>query len=125
MIEWFTWTQFAIGAVAGVICLITAFRGKPPSDLTAGSVALVGILAIVQLVMAIVAPLFGNHCLGDGVEFWMYQVVLVLFPAGAILWALIDRGRWSNAVLAVAAFSVSVMVFRMHQIWQGNAPLLG
>ncbi|MEF3323536.1 MULTISPECIES: hypothetical protein [Gulosibacter] len=125
MIEWYTWLQFGIGALAGIICLVQAFRNRPPGDFTAGSVAVVALLALVQLVLAIVAPLWGNVCLGDGLEFWMYQVALVIFPLGGILWALIDRGRWANAVLGIAALSASVMVFRMQQIWLGNAPLLG
>lgn len=124
MIEWYTWLQFAVGALAGIICLVQAFRNRPPDDFTAGSVAVVAVLAIVQLVLAIVTPLWGNACLGDGLEFWMYQVALVIFPLGGIMWALIDRGRWANAVLGIAAFSASVMVFRMQQIWLGNAPLL-
>jgi len=33
------------------------------------------------------------------------------------VWALVDRSRWSNVVLAAAVFAVAVMVYRMLQIW--------
>lgn len=125
MIEWFTWVQFGVGILAGLIGLIAAFAGRKPSDLTAGAAALVGALLIVQLVVAIVAPMLGNPCLGDGLEFWMYLVVALIIPPGAILWSLIERTRWSNAVLGVAGLTVAVMVFRMQQIWQDASPLIG
>lgn len=125
MIEWFTWVQCGVGIVAGLICLVAAFRAQPPSDLTAGAVAVVGVLTLAQVVMAIVAPLLGNGCQGDGLEYWMYLITAALMPPAAILWSLIERTRWANAVLAIAAFAVAVMIVRMQQIWLGNAPFLG
>ncbi|MDJ1369846.1 hypothetical protein [Gulosibacter molinativorax] len=125
MIEWFTWVQFGIGILAGLICLFAAFADRKPSDFTAGSVVVVGVLTIVQLVMALVAPLFGNRIQGDGIEFWMYMITAAIIPPAAILWALIERTRWSNAVLAIAAFAVAVMVFRMQQIWVDAGAFFG
>lgn len=124
MIEWFTWTQFGVGIVAGVFCLVAAFANRKPSDFTAGSVAIVGVLTIIQLVAAIIAPMLGNPVRGDGLEFWMYMVTAVIIPPAAILWALIERTRWSNAILGVAALSIAVMVFRMQQIWLDSSPFI-
>ncbi|NLT25910.1 MAG: hypothetical protein GXX90_04570 [Microbacteriaceae bacterium] len=125
MIEWYTWLTFGVGIIAGVVGLIWAFRKKPPTDLTAGLVAATGVLVLVQIVLAIVLPLLGNVCEGDGLEYWMYLLTAALIPPAAIFWSLIERNRWSNAVLGVAGFAVAVMVVRMQQIWLGNAPLLG
>ncbi|RRJ88737.1 hypothetical protein EG850_00910 [Gulosibacter macacae] len=125
MIEWFTWIQFGVGLLAGIICLVAAFMKKLPNDLTAGSVAVVGVLTVIQVILAIVLPLFGNVCKGDGLEYWMYLITAAIIPPAAILWALIERNRWANAVLGVAAFAVAVMIFRMQQIWLGNAPFIG
>ena len=125
MIEWYTWLTFGVGIIAGVVGLIWAFREKPPTDLTAGLVAATGVLVLVQIVLAIVLPLLGNVCEGDGLEYWMYLLTAALIPPAAIFWSLIERNRWSNAVLGVAGFAVAVMVVRMQQIWLGNAPLLG
>lgn len=124
MIEWFTWIQFGAGIVAGLFCLGAAFANRKPNDYTAGAVVIVAILTIIQLVAAIVAPLFGNSCLGDGLEFWMYMITASIIPPAAILWALIERSPWSNAVLGVAALSIAVMVFRMQQIWLGASPFV-
>lgn len=124
MIEWFTWIQFGVGLVAGLFCLGAAFANRKPSDYTAGSLLLVEILTLVQLVVAIIAPFLGNPNQGDGVEFWMYMITAAIIPPAAILWALIERNRWSNAVLGVAALSIAVMVVRMQQIWLDSAAVI-
>ena len=36
---------------------------------------------------------------------------------GAVLWALMERSRWSTVILGVAAIAVAIMVWRMHVIW--------
>jgi len=41
---------------------------------------------------------------------------LFVLPIG-VLWALEERTRWSSVVLAVAAFTVAVIVLRMHVVW--------
>jgi hypothetical protein len=38
-------------------------------------------------------------------------------PPAAIVWALVDRTKWSTVVLGAGAFTVAVMVYRMYQIW--------
>ena len=78
MIEWYTWLTFAVGIIGGVVGIVWALRRKPPTDLTAGLVAGVGVLVLVQIVLAIVLPLFGNVCEGDGLEFWMYLITAAL-----------------------------------------------
>jgi len=119
MIEWFTWVQFALGIAAGLLCLGMAFANRKPGDLTVGAVLLIELLLVVQLFMAIVGPAAGNPIVGDALEYWMYLIAALLLPPLSAFWALIERVRWSNAVLAVAAFAVAVMVVRMQQIWVG------
>lgn len=117
MIEWLSWVQFAVAMAAGLICLVAAFRGRKPGDVTVGSLVVVEVLLLVQLVLVLVAPMFGNHIQGDALELWMYLIAALLVPPLAAFWAIIERVRWSNAVLAVAAFAVGVMVIRMQDIW--------
>lgn len=119
MIDWFSWAQFAVAIAAGLLCLVMAFADRKPGDVTVGSLALVEVLLIVQLVAVLIAPAAGNPIRGDGLEFWMYLIAALLLPPLAGLWAIIERVRWSNAVLAVAAFAVGVMVIRMQTIWVG------
>jgi len=117
MIAWFQYAEIAVAVAAGLFALIAGFAGRKPSDYTLGAVALVEVLLVVQVVIAIAAPLSGNPPTGDLVEFWIYLVSAVLIPPAAVIWALVDRGRWSTAVLGVACLAIAVMVYRMGQIW--------
>jgi len=117
VIEWFTWVQVVVACVAGIVCLVAGFSGRLPNDITVGATALVLVLLLVQLVVAIVAPFAGNDPTGNVVEFYIYLISAILLPPLAVVWALVDRSRWSNVVLAAAVFAVAVMVYRMLQIW--------
>ena len=117
MIEWFTWAQVVVACVAGLICLVAGLAGRLPNDVTVGAAAVVLVLLLVQLVVAIVAPFAGNDPTGNVVEFYIYLISAILLPPLAVVWALVDRSRWSNVVLSAAVFAVAVMVYRMLQIW--------
>ena len=117
MIEWFTWVQLAVAVAAGVLCLVLGLAGRVPSDLTIGALALVELLLVVQLIVAILAPAFGNEPSGSVLEFYVYLVSALLLPPAAAFWALLERNRWSTVILGVAALAVGVMVYRMLQIW--------
>ncbi|MGF6821404.1 hypothetical protein M2317_000290 [Microbacterium sp. ZKA21] len=117
MILWFTILQIAVAVAAGLFCLGAGFIGRRPSDFTVGSLAIVELLLIVQVVIAIVAPFVGNPPTGDLLEFWVYLVAAVLLPVGGVIWALMERSRWSTVILGVVALAVAVMAWRMQVIW--------
>ncbi len=117
MILWLTIVQIVVAIAAGVFCLIAGLAGRRPSDFSVGALALVEVLLVVQVVVAIVAPLTGNPPTGDLLEFWVYLVSAVLLPIGAVLWALMERSRWSTVILGVAALAIGVMLWRMQVIW--------
>lgn len=117
MILWFTTLQIIVAVAAGLFCVIAGLVGRRPSDFTVGALALVELLLIVQVVVGIVAPLAGNPPTGDLLEFWVYLVSAVLVPVGGVIWALLDRTRWSTVILGVAAFAIAIMVWRMQVIW--------
>ncbi|GAA1126955.1 hypothetical protein GCM10009651_07770 [Microbacterium natoriense] len=117
MILWLTIVQIVVAVGAGVFCISAGLAGRRPSDFTVGALAAVEALLIVQVVVSIVAPLAGNPPTGDLLEFWVYLVSAVLLPIGAVLWALMERSRWSTVILGVAAFAIAIMVWRMHAIW--------
>jgi hypothetical protein len=121
VIEWFTWVQLAVAVAAGVLCLVLGLAGRVPSDLTIGALALVEVLLVAQLIVAILAPAFGNEPTGSVLEFYTYLVSALLLPPAAAFWALLERNRWSTVVLGVAALAVGVMVYRMLQIWTVQA----
>ncbi|WP_223586615.1 hypothetical protein [Microbacterium sp. OVT16B] len=117
MILWLTIVQIVVSVGAGVFCISAGLAGRRPSDFTVGALAAIEALLIVQVVVSIVAPLAGNPPTGDLLEFWVYLVSAVLLPIGAVLWALMERSRWSTVILGVAAFAIAIMVWRMHAIW--------
>ncbi len=117
MIAWFTVVQLVVAVVAGLLGVVLGLAGRKPSDITIGATALVELLLVVQLVVAILAPLFGNTPTGNPLEYYLYLGGALLIPPLAIVWSLVERTRWSTVVLGVAALSVAVMLYRMWQIW--------
>lgn len=117
MILWLTLAQIAVAVVVGAFCVVAGLAGRRPSDWSVGAVALVEALLVAQVITAIIAPLVGNPPTGDLLEFWVYLVSAVLLPLGAVLWALMERSRWSTVILGVAALAIAIMVWRMHVIW--------
>ncbi|MGN7968460.1 hypothetical protein [Microbacterium sp. 22296] len=117
MILWFTLAQVGIAVLAGTVAIVAGLVGRRPGDVTVGSLALIELLLIVQIVVAIISPFAGNPPSGSLLEFWTYLVSAALVPVAGAAWALIERSRWSTVVMGVAALAVAVMVWRMHVIW--------
>ena len=117
MILWFTTLQIVIAVAAGLFAVIAGLAGRRPSDYTVGALALVEVLLIVQVIIAIIAPFAGNGPTGDPLEFWVYLVSAAVLPVGGVIWALLERSRWSTVILGVVAFAVAIMLWRMEVIW--------
>ena len=117
MILWFTLAQVIVAAAAGLVCTILGLAARRPSDLSVGSLALLELLLIAQIVAAIIAPIVGNPPTGSLLEFWVYLVSAALLPPAAVLWALLEPSRWSTVIMGIAALAVAVMVWRMFVIW--------
>ncbi|GAA1696783.1 hypothetical protein GCM10009808_12740 [Microbacterium sediminicola] len=117
MILWFTYVQVGVAVAAGVLCVILGLVGRRPSDLTVGALALLELLLIAQIVIAVIAPVAGNPPTGSLLEYWVYLVSAALLPPAGVVWALLERSRWSTVIMGVAALAVAVMVWRMQVIW--------
>jgi len=117
VILWFTIIQIVVACAAGLFCLVLGLACRLPSDLSVGRVVLVEALLLVQAVVAVIAPVAGNPPTGDLLEYWVYLVGALLLPVGGVLWALLDRTRWSTVVLGVVGFSLAIMLWRMQMIW--------
>jgi hypothetical protein len=113
----FTIAQVIVACIAGLLCVITGLAGRRPNDYTLGSLVVVELLLVANLVIAIIGPAVGNHPTGNIAEFYVYLISALIIPPLAVFWGLIERTRWSTVVLGVAAFAIAVMVFRMEQIW--------
>ena len=117
MILWFTYVEVAVAVIAGILCVVAGLAGRPPGDVSVGSLALLEVLLLAQIVIAIIAPFAGNPPTGSLLEFWVYLVSAALLPVAAVAWALLERSRWSTVIMGIAALAVAVMVWRMHAIW--------
>lgn len=117
MIDIFTVVLVGVATLAGILCVVLGLAGRKPADLTILSVVLVEVLLLAQVVIAIIAPIAGNHPTGNLGEFWLYLATACLMPPAAIAWALAERSRWSTVVLGVACLAIAVMAYRMNQIW--------
>jgi hypothetical protein len=117
VIEWFAYLQVAVAVLAGTFCLVMGLVGKQPNDYTLGSLLVVEVLLIVQLVVSVIAPFAGNLPSGSILEFYTYLISALLLVPAAGFWALIERDRWSTVILGVIGLSAAIMVYRMYQIW--------
>lgn len=117
MIEWVTWVIIALALIQMLLSLVYAVKATPPNDYTLGPTVLLAVAMVAQVVITIVLQVRGSAPTGDIVEFWAYLATAVLIAPGAIIWALVERSKWATWALAVAGFSLAVMVYRMYAIW--------
>ena len=120
MIEWFYWLQLGVAIVAGLLAVGFAIAKRTPNDYTLGSIVLLGVLLLVQMIVAAVQPALGNAPTGSLLEFWMYLVTAFLMVIAGAVWALVERSMMSNVMLGLLAGSIAVMLVRMDVIWTVN-----
>lgn len=120
MIEWFYWLQLGVAIVAGLLAVGFATAKRTPNDYTLGSIVLLGVLLLVQMIVAAVQPALGNSPTGSLLEFWMYLVTAFLMVIAGAVWALVERSMMSNVMLGLLAGSIAVMLVRMDVIWTVN-----
>lgn len=116
---WF-WTGVVVGGLSFVICLVMTAVRRHPADSSILSVAAVELFTLVYGVAAAVRQLGGNALHGPTWEFWGYVLTALIVPVVAVGWAVTDKTRWSNLVLAIAGPTVVVMLHRMQVIWFGQ-----
>ena len=120
MIEWFYWLQLGVAIVAGLLAVGFAIAKRTPNDYTLGSIVLLGVLLLVQMIVAAVQPALGNSPTGSLLEFWMYLGTAFLMVIAGAVWALVERSMMSNVMLGLLAGSIAVMLVRMDVIWTVN-----
>jgi hypothetical protein len=107
----------AVGLLSTIICATAGIMKKAPNDATILSVAAVELALLVYLVGSIVRVVSGEQIAGEPWEFWGYLITALILPVGAVYWAILERTRWSNFVLAAVGVTALVMAARMNQIW--------
>jgi hypothetical protein len=120
MIEWFYLAQLWFAVAAGIFSVTLGAMKKLPSLWSIGSLAIVLLGLLGQLVVSIFTVAGGITAAIDTVEYFAYLLVAIMVPVGAGFWGLVERNRWSTIILGVAALTVAVMLVRMNQIWTGS-----
>ncbi|PRA01995.1 hypothetical protein CQ019_14705 [Arthrobacter sp. MYb229] len=104
-------------ALAVLLGIIATIIRRYPDDWALIATAGTEIFLIVYAVAAGIRQAGGEAILGESWEFWGYLLTAAIMPPIAFFWAVSDKSRWANTVLAVSGAITFVMLFRMEQIW--------
>jgi len=105
---------------AGMLLVFLGLIGRVPSMISLGIAASVELLLAVQLAVSLGVVIGGQRAQVSTWEYFGYLLVALLVPAGGMVWALVERSRWSTLVLGASVLTVSVMLVRMWSIWSGT-----
>jgi len=117
--EWAYLAQAWFALAVGLFALTLGLFKRPPSWWSVGAIATTEGFLLVQLAVSIALVATGHQAVGDTVEFFGYLLTALLVPPAAVGWAVFERTRWSTIVIAVAGFTIAIMLVRMWQIWSG------
>jgi len=119
------WDGFMIaGAIVCAACVligvVSAALRSYPTDPAVISLGAVEVFLLVHGVASGIRQAGPQPLVGAGWEFWGYLATALLLVLLAGWWAIGERSRWSNLVMAAAGFTVFVMLYRMQQVWIGQ-----
>jgi hypothetical protein len=103
-----------------VVNLLLGLFGVKLNAFSIVATGAVELLLLGQLVLAIVRLVQGDSPKGNVFEFFGYVVVALAVPAVATLLAFAEKSKNATLILALSAFTVSVMLLRMWVIWNGQ-----
>ena len=124
MLDWWYQAQLWYGIIAGLLVAGLGLIGRRPSGFSLALIAGSEFGLLMQLVASITLVILGESAVLDTWEFFGYLLVALFVPIAAVVWALVDRSRWSTVVLGAGMLTVVVMLVRMLQIWTGVNPLI-
>ncbi|MDI9885648.1 MULTISPECIES: hypothetical protein [unclassified Streptomyces] len=100
-------------------CGFAAFRDQPTKDWHFIGMAVVTLLALVQLVIGVVQLARGEKADEGATIFIAYLIgAFAAVPAAGFL-SLAERTRWGSATVAAGAVVLAVLEVRLHDIWGG------
>lgn len=115
---WF-WTGLVICGLSLVICVLMTIIRTFPDDTSILSLAAIELFLLVYAVYALIRTNTGTALHGPLWEFWGYILTALMLPVIAFAWAITDKTRWSNLVMAAIGPTTLVMIQRMQVIWHG------
>jgi membrane protein DedA with SNARE-associated domain len=119
MLDALTITVSAAALLLAAWCGYAAFRDQSTKDWHFIGMAVVSVLALVQLVVGVV-KLAGGEKPDDGtVIFVAYLVGAVSTIPAAGFMSLTERTRWGSAIVAAGGVILAVLEVRLYDIWGG------
>ncbi|MDJ0345017.1 hypothetical protein QMK19_14170 [Streptomyces sp. H10-C2] len=121
MLDAVTITVSVAALLLAAWCGFAAFRDQPTKDWHFIGMAVVTVLALVQLVIAVV-KLSGGERPGQGTAVFVAYVVgaACTIPAAGFM-SLTERTRWGSAIVAAGGVILAVLEVRLFDIWGGGS----
>ncbi|MEU6118967.1 hypothetical protein ABZ840_31035 [Streptomyces sp. NPDC047117] len=113
----------AVGVTALALaawCGFAAYRDEPTKDWHFIGMAVVSLLALVQLVIAVV-KLAGGEKPDDGTAIFLAYLIgaAACVPAAGFM-SLSERTRWGSVTVAAGGVVLAVLEVRLYDIWGGG-----
>lgn len=121
MLDAVTITVSVAALLLAAWCGFAAFRDQPTKDWHFIGMAVVTVLALVQLVIALVKLSRGEKPDQGTLIFVSYLVgAACTIPAAAFM-SLTERTRWGSAIVAAGGVILAVLEVRLFDIWGGGS----
>jgi hypothetical protein len=122
MVDWLFYFLLGQSTVIGTLLLVAGLFGLKLNGYMVLSVATIELALLGQLALSFGVVLAGSRAEVSTFEYFGYLLVALLIPVAGSAWALLEKTRWSTVVLGCSALTISVMLIRMWQIWDGAYP---
>lgn len=103
-------------AAYGIAALVLTAMGRAPREYLVIASMVLSVLVVVMVVIAAGLLVAGERPDELGTFVGYLVVAVILLPLGT-LWALTERSRWGTGVLAVACFTLLVVMVRLQDLW--------
>jgi hypothetical protein len=103
-------------AAYGTAALVLTAMGRAPREYLVIASMVLSALVVVMVVIAAGLLVAGERPDELGTFVGYLVVAVILLPLGT-LWALTERSRWGTGVLAVACFTLLVVMVRLQDLW--------
>ncbi|MFF3564345.1 hypothetical protein ACFYXS_30300 [Streptomyces sp. NPDC002574] len=119
MLDVLTIVVSATALLLAAWCGFAAFRDQPTKDWHFIGMAVVAVLALVQLVIGVVKVSTGEKPVDGTTIFFAYLVGAACTVPAAAFMSLTERTRWGSAIVAAGGLILAVLEVRLYDIWGG------
>lgn len=119
MLDVLTIVVSATALLLAAWCGFAAFRDQPTKDWHFIGMAVVAVLALVQLVVGVIKVSTGEKPVDGTTIFFAYLVGAACTVPAAAFMSLTERTRWGSAIVAAGGLILAVLEVRLYDIWGG------